>query len=132
MTNYSRFADSLLVAVYDRCGRTPQKPCHLQTTIADYGLEEDGDWLGAVTDEFKRKGYWIVEIGNGPSVLLTAEGIRRAEELREWQDENTNLFPVPPATPRGFWPRGVNWTKWGAIACIIAIPVAIFCAWYFR
>ncbi|MBP9157832.1 MAG: hypothetical protein KBF53_08645 [Sphingobium sp.] len=61
---------------------------------------------------------------SGLEFKISANGI--AEESRILSDRGTYVFPTPPlATTWKFWRREINWTKWGAIAAWIIIPITV-------
>ena len=131
MSSYIYFADELLMAVYRDFGRTPQRPCPLRAIIAKYGLDDDSDWIASVTSEFANKGFWTVEIGDGPLVHLTADGMRHAEALLaakargEAISPNSHLLPPPQLGPWRSWGREIDWTKWGTVLTGLGIVVAV-------
>jgi hypothetical protein len=134
--SYAYFADQVLIAVYQRCGRTPQKPCRLYEILDERGFADHADWLATLTSDFAEKGYWDVEIGDGPMVHLTAAGIREAERLIAAEAEGnaigpaSHLVPAPPVAGWREWSGNIDWTKWGTILTGAGIVVAVL-LWLF-
>ena len=102
MSDYAEYADDVLLAVFDRSASNPQVPCRLRNVVSALDPSHGNDWLAIIVHEFSEKGFWTVEIGDGPLVHLTADGLRQAQQIKAQRAKRT-FTGYLKSMPRSDW-----------------------------
>lgn len=125
---YLEFADKLLVAVADEQEPPGLCPVDLEELARRHGLSAYPTWLKLVGSDLQGRGLGKV-IGEGPGYkfLLNGIGLNTANKVRgtsSWSfypgDELRLLRPPYASEP--------DWGKWGVIATVLGIIVAVVIA----
>jgi len=125
---YLEFADKLLVAVADEQEPPGLFPVDLEQLARRHGLSAYPTWLKLVGSDFQGRGLGKV-IGDGPGYkfLLNGIGLNTANKVRRTSSSSIYLNEES-GSPRPPYASQPDWGKWGVIATVLSIIVAVVIA----
>ncbi len=132
--DYNEYLERMIVEIADRQSGEEIESINLRIIHQQRFSDCPSSWLQSLPTELHSRGFGVDwQDTSNESFRPNGNLFSKAAEIRginKVKDDSIHIFPVPLEVAKWkFWKQKINWSKWGAVAAILAIPTMIILWW---